>query len=91
MGNWLGSSLNQTQGWTTVQESYSPALEQGPLCMMLVMPTTPTTVVVIIILAHYCIWQHAAAEILALKQESRILGQWSTPVFGSRKSQASSK
>ena len=31
MENWLGSSLNQTQGWTTVQESYSPALEQGTL------------------------------------------------------------
>ena len=31
MENWLGSSLNQIQGWTTVRESYSPALEQGPL------------------------------------------------------------
>ena len=30
MENWLGSSLNQTQGWTTVRESYSRALEQGP-------------------------------------------------------------
>ena len=30
------------------------------------------------------------AEVLALKQESRILGQWSNPVSGSRKSQASS-
>ena len=29
--NWLGSSLNQIQGWTTVRESYSRALEQGPL------------------------------------------------------------
>ena len=29
--NWLGSSLNQIQGCTTVQESYSRALEQGPL------------------------------------------------------------
>ena len=29
--NWLGSSLNQIQGWTTVQEPYSRALEQGPL------------------------------------------------------------
>ena len=28
---WLGSSLNQIQGWTTVRESYSHALEQGPL------------------------------------------------------------
>ena len=28
------------------------------------------------------------AEILALKQESRILGQWSNPASGSRKSQA---
>ena len=27
----LGSSLNQIQGWTTVQESYSRALEQRPL------------------------------------------------------------
>ena len=31
MENWLGSSLNQMQGWTTVGESYSRALEQGPL------------------------------------------------------------
>ena len=29
-------------------------------------------------------------EVLALKHESRILGQWSSPVSGSRKSQASS-
>ena len=29
-------------------------------------------------------------EVLALKHESRILGQWSTPMSGSRKSQASS-
>ena len=29
--NWLGSSLNHIQGWTTVRESYSRALEQGPL------------------------------------------------------------
>ena len=26
--NWLGSSLNQMQGWTSFRESYSPALEQ---------------------------------------------------------------
>ena len=31
MENWLGSSLNQIQGWTTVWESYSRALEEGPL------------------------------------------------------------
>ena len=31
--NWLGSSLNQIQGWTTVRESYSRALEQGPLVL----------------------------------------------------------
>ena len=31
MENWLGSSLNQIQGWTTVQESYPRALEQGSL------------------------------------------------------------
>ena len=31
MENWLGSSLNHIQGWTTVRESYSRALEQGPL------------------------------------------------------------
>ena len=31
MENWLGLSLNQIQGWTTVRESYSRALEQGPL------------------------------------------------------------
>ena len=30
------------------------------------------------------------AEVLALKHRSRILGQWSKPVSGSRKSQASS-
>ena len=30
--NWLGYSLNQTQCRTTVQKSYSRALEQGPLC-----------------------------------------------------------
>ena len=29
--NWLGSSLNQIQRWTTVRESYSRALEQGSL------------------------------------------------------------
>ena len=28
---WLGSSLNQILGWTTVLESYSHVLEQGPL------------------------------------------------------------
>ena len=31
MENLLGSSLNQIQGWTTVRESYSHALEQGSL------------------------------------------------------------
>ena len=31
MENWLGSSLNQVQGWNTVRESYSIDLEQGPL------------------------------------------------------------
>ena len=31
MENWLGSSLNQIQGWTTVRQSYSRALEQRPL------------------------------------------------------------
>ena len=31
--NWLGSSLNQIQGWTTVWESYSRYLEQIPLCV----------------------------------------------------------
>ena len=31
MDNWLGSSLNQIQDWTTVRGSYSRALEQGPL------------------------------------------------------------
>ena len=31
MENCLGSSLNQIQGWTTVRETYSRALEQGPL------------------------------------------------------------
>ena len=29
--NWLGSSLNQIQGWTAVPESYSRPLEQEPL------------------------------------------------------------
>ena len=31
MENWLSFSLNQIEGWTRVQESYSSALEQGPL------------------------------------------------------------
>ena len=31
-----------------------------------------------------------SAEVLALKHESRILGQWSNPVSGPRNSQASS-
>ena len=34
MENWLGSSLNQIQGWTTAPESYSRVLEQGPLMRM---------------------------------------------------------
>ena len=34
MENWLGSSLNQIQGWTTVRESYYRAFEQGPLVWM---------------------------------------------------------
>ena len=29
--NWLDFSLNQIQGWTTVREFYTRALEQGPL------------------------------------------------------------
>ena len=33
--NWHGTSLNQIQGWTTVRESYSRALEQGPLLFAL--------------------------------------------------------
>ena len=33
MEHWLNFSLNQIQGWTTVQESYSRALEQGPLSL----------------------------------------------------------
>ena len=35
MENWLGSSLNQIQGWTPVRESYSRALEQGSLALAL--------------------------------------------------------
>ena len=31
MENWIGSSLNQIQGCTTVGESYSRVLEPGPL------------------------------------------------------------
>ena len=31
MENRIGSSLNHIQGWTTVREFYSCALEQGPL------------------------------------------------------------
>ena len=31
MENWLASSLNQIQGWTTLQESCSRALKQGSL------------------------------------------------------------
>ena len=38
---WLGSSLNQIQGWTTVRESYSPALEQRPLLSFLHPPPSP--------------------------------------------------
>ena len=34
MENWLGFSLNQIQGWTTVRESYSRALQQGPLVVL---------------------------------------------------------
>ena len=34
MENWLGSSFNQIQGRTTVLESYSCALEQGPLAVV---------------------------------------------------------
>ena len=33
--NWLGFSLNLILGWTTVRESYSRALEQGPLSPIL--------------------------------------------------------
>ena len=33
MENWLGSSWNQIQGWTTVRQFYSGALEQEPLAM----------------------------------------------------------
>ena len=33
MENWLGTSLNQIKGWTTVREYYSRALEQAPLLM----------------------------------------------------------
>ena len=38
MENWLGSSLNKIQGWTTVRESYSRALEQGPLGFQFPLP-----------------------------------------------------
>ena len=31
MENWLSSSLSEIQGWTTVPDSYSRALEQGTL------------------------------------------------------------
>ena len=31
MENWLGSSFNHLQDWTTTRESYPRALEQGPL------------------------------------------------------------
>ena len=34
MENWLGSSLNKIRGRTFVRESYSRALEQGPLLRM---------------------------------------------------------
>ena len=36
--NWLGSSLYHKQGWTTVWESYSRALEQGPLLNVVLFP-----------------------------------------------------
>ena len=32
--NWLGSSLNQIQGWNSFWQSYSRALEQRPLLQM---------------------------------------------------------
>ena len=31
MENWIGYSLNQIQGWTTVRKSYSRVLEEGSL------------------------------------------------------------
>ena len=36
MENWLGSSLNQIQGWATVREPYSRSLEQRPLAAVVV-------------------------------------------------------
>ena len=37
-----------------------------------------------------CVHLDDDAEILVLRHEGRILGQWSNPVSGSKKSQASS-
>ena len=42
--------------------------------------------IVVVLLLRYV----SHPEVLALKHESRILGQWSNPVSGSRKSRASS-
>ena len=44
MENWLGSSLNQIQGWTAVRESYSCALEQGLLTGALLLSPLPACV-----------------------------------------------
>ena len=43
MENWLASSLNLIQGWTTVRESYSHALEQWPLLLASQWPTCQLT------------------------------------------------
>ena len=47
MENFIGSSLNQTQGWTTVRESYSRALEQEPLLF-------PRSLVVVVLCIIAC-------------------------------------
>ena len=44
MENFLGTSMNHIQGWTTVRDSYSCALEQGPLSQTNVLQTAPPPV-----------------------------------------------
>ena len=39
MENWLGTSLNQIRGWSSVRESYSRRLEQGLLALLIITVT----------------------------------------------------
>ena len=77
------------------------SLSQGPFCPLLscssVLPITDRRAqerrygaALWKFLEIGCTTGHRWAEVLALKHKSRILGQWSYPVSGSRKSPASS-